>query len=117
MTKTTVYGIPNCDSVKKATNWLQQNNIEFEFHDFKKNGITKQKLKEWCIDLGWETVLNKKSTTWRSLTPEEQSGVMNQQTAINCMAEKTSLIKRPVIEYKSTRIIGFDEARYQSFFK
>jgi arsenate reductase len=67
----TVYGIPNCDTVKKSLDWLKKNKIDYEFHDYKKSGITKAKLEAWSKKVGWEVLVNKKGTTWRKLTPEE----------------------------------------------
>ena len=93
-----VYGIPNCNTVKKALDWLKENYVEYEFHDFKKQGITKEKLKEWSIYAGWEKLVNKKGTTWRALPAEEQQKVTNESVAIELMIEKPSVIKRPVIE-------------------
>ena len=108
-----VYGIPNCNSVKKAIDWLKNNGQEISFHDFKKKGITADKLKEWCEEFGWEKVLNKKGTTWKKLTPEEQATVTDQQSAIAVMLKNTSAIKRPVIENSSKAVvIGFDETEY-----
>ena len=108
-----VYGIPNCNTVKKALDWLKQNNLPYEFHDYKKEGVTKEKLKEWCDNFGWETVLNKKGTTWRQLTEEEKCAVKNQRAAIKLMVEKRSMIKRPVIESEGKLLIGFDEDEYK----
>ncbi len=111
-----VYGIPNCNSVKKAIDWLKKNKTEFVFHDFKKSGITKQQLTVWCKKAGWQTVLNKKGTTWRGLTAQEQEGVTSQSSAVAIMGEKTSLIKRPVVEYKDILLIGFDEQKFTEVF-
>ncbi len=112
-----VYGISNCDTVKKTVVWLKQNNLGYEFHDYKKLGITKEKLKEWCDQLGWETVLNKKGTTWRDLSEEEKNGVKNQRAAINLMIEKPSMIKRPVIEKDGRLLLGFNEEQYKELLK
>lgn len=107
-----VYGIPNCNTVKKATDWLKQNKLPYEFHDYKKLGITKEKLKEWCNYFGWETVLNKKGTTWQALSDEEKQAVTNQKSAIKLMVEKTSIIKRPVIEANGKYLLRFNEEEY-----
>ncbi len=112
-----VYGIPNCNTIKKALGWLKQNKLPHEFHDYKKEGITKEKLKEWCDQLGWETVLNKKGTTWKTLSEEEKSAVKNQRAAIKLMVEKPSMIKRPVIENDGALLIGFDEDEYKAALK
>ncbi|WP_207492054.1 ArsC family reductase [Aridibaculum aurantiacum] len=107
-----VYGIPNCSSVKKALDWLKQHDIEFEFHDYKKVGIDKKKLKEWSDRFGWEKVLNKKGTTWRKLSPEEQEKVTSEKAALTVMAANPSMIKRPVVEKNNDLLIGFDENEY-----
>ena len=75
-----VYGIPNCDTVKKVLAWLKKNNIAFEFHDYKKLGISQEKLIQWTAEVGWEKLVNKKGTTWRALTAEQQAAVKNEKT-------------------------------------
>jgi Spx/MgsR family transcriptional regulator len=110
---TKVYGIPNCNTVKKAIDWLKENNIAFAFHDYKKKGITNDKLEEWSKHFGWEEVLNKKGTTWQKLTDEEKAAVKDEKTAIAFMAEKTSAIKRPIIEANGQYLIRFDEEKYK----
>jgi len=110
-----VYGIPNCNTVKKARTWLTENGFEYEFHDFKKQGITADKLKEWCAVFGWEKVLNKKGTTWRTLSPAQQAEVKDEESAIAVLLDYTSAIKRPVIENDGNVIlIGFDENEYKN---
>lgn len=107
-----IYGIPNCNTVKKAIEWLKLNEIEYDFHDFKKHGITKDKLESWAgmVGVGWEALLNKRGTTWRKLDADLQDSITSQDAAFKLMQEKTSVIKRPVIETASgTIILGFDE--------
>ena len=111
-----LYGIPNCDTVKKTITWLKEHSINFEMHDYKKLGITKQKLKEWVKQVGVEKLLNKKSATWRALTPEQQSAIIIQKEAINLMVEKPSIIKRPVIETGNKLVVGFDKDEYEQTF-
>jgi Spx/MgsR family transcriptional regulator len=109
-----VYGIPNCDTIRKTTDWLKQNKIAFEFHDYKKSGISVEKLKQWSDQVGWETLLNKKGTTWRGLSPEAQAKINTAKQAIKLMAEQTSSIKRPVIEKNGKIVVvGFNAAQYQ----
>ena len=108
-----VYGIKNCDTVKKALKWLESHNIDFEFHDFKKSGISNEKLKEWSTKLGWEPLLNKRGTTWKKLDAETQNRITKENEAFELMQEKTSVIKRPVIENDQDILIGFDENMYQ----
>lgn len=115
MSKVIIYGIPNCDTTKKAISWLQKNNIDFSFHDYKLQGISKEKLEDWCKKLGWEIIFNKRSTTWRELPEAEQLKVTGQPAAIKLMLANNSIIKRPVIEHNSKLIVGFKEADYKIF--
>ena len=113
----TVYGIKNCNTVKKALDWLKRNELEYAFHDFKSNGISAAKLKEWCTQSGWENLVNKRGTTWRQLPADVQEKVTNQSSAIALMQAKTSVIKRPVIEASGTILtLGFDEEVYNKLF-
>ncbi|MDQ6814185.1 MAG: ArsC family reductase [Bacteroidota bacterium] len=113
----TVYGIPNCNTVKKAIDWLKANERKFEFHDYKKQGIAKEKLKEWTSEVGWENLVNKKGTTWRMLAVEQQQNITNEKNTIKLMIEKPSVIKRPVIETEGKLIVGFDEEEYNNRLK
>lgn len=107
-----IYGIPNCNSVKKALDKLRAAGSDFTFHDFKKEGITQTKLKNWAKELTTEILVNKKGTTWRGLTPEEHAAAAKMNGALALMHEKTSIIKRPVIEWPSGIITaGFDETQ------
>lgn len=113
-----VYGIKNCNTVKKGLEWLTKNKVEFEFHDYKKEGITAAKLKEWINQVGWESLVNKKGTTWRQLDENIKSNVTNQKEAIALMTEKTSVIKRPLLELNGkVMALGFDEIEYKKAFK
>ncbi|MDB5020283.1 MAG: Arsenate reductase and related [Pedobacter sp.] len=115
---TIVYGIPNCNTVKKARTWLEEQEIEYTFHDFKKLGISTEKLNSWCAVFGWENVLNKKGTTWRKLAPEEQLAVKDQATAVALLLQNTSAIKRPVVEQDNKPVLlGFEEESYQQILK
>ncbi len=104
MTSAIIYGIPNCDSVKKARTWLQANGVAHEFHDFKKQGVPAQALQQWLNACGWETVLNRKGTTWRQLDAQTQASVQDAASAKALMLEHASLIKRPVIAWPSGAI-------------
>jgi Spx/MgsR family transcriptional regulator len=104
-----VYGIPNCDTTKKALTWFKENKLAYSFHDYKQEGISKEKLEGWCKRLGWETIFNKRSTTWRELSATEQKKIINQAAAIKIMMENNSIIKRPVIEIDEKLIAGFNE--------
>ena len=114
----TVYAIPNCNTVKKALDWLQKNKIAYEFHDYKKKGITATVLTNWCKQVGWEALINKKGATWRQLPKEIQESITTQKAAIALMMEKTSIIKRPLIEEDGKILaLGFDEAEYKKALK
>ena len=112
--KAKIFGIPNCNSVKKARTWLKDNNIEEDFHDFKKTGIDREHLKKWVSEFGWETVLNRKGTTWRNLDQNVKDKIVDEESAINLMLENTSAIKRPVIESKKGNTIGYDESKFET---
>jgi Spx/MgsR family transcriptional regulator len=112
---TTLYGIPNCDTVKKAQRWLQANGIEFSFHDFRKDGLEQQQLEQWAAALGWETLLNKRSTSWRQLDDEIKSNI-DEQSAIREMLISPTLIKRPLLELDGQYQVGFKESDYASLF-
>lgn len=114
----TVYGIPNCNTVKKARTWLTDHGFEYEFHDFKKQGITSEKLREWCAAFGWEKVLNKKGTTWKKLSEAQQNSVTDEASAIAVLLENNSAIKRPVVEREGKAVlISFDEIQYSDLLK
>lgn len=106
----TVYGIPNCDMIKKTTKWLEKHRIAYTFHDYRKEGISKEKLKAWCAQVGWETLFNKRSTTWKELDPPLHATATNENAAIKIMTEHYTIIKRPVVE-KNGKIVtvGFNE--------
>ena len=114
----TVYGIPNCNTVKKARTWLEQNGIEYNFHDYKKKGITPEKIQTWFKQFPWEKLVNKAGTTWKTLSEEEKASVQNENSAIDLMILKTSVIKRPIIEGYARKVIavGFSEKEYEEIF-
>lgn len=109
-----LYGIKNCTTVKAALQWLAGNHVPFEFHDYKSKGITEEKLRSWCEQVGWENLLNKKGTTWRQLPPSVQQRIVDESAAIELMLEKTSVIRRPLVE-RSNKVValGFDEVVYR----
>ena len=113
----TVYGIPNCNTVKKAIDWLKEHNVDFQFHDYKKKGITAEKLEVWGKQQYCQNLINKKGTTWRSLDETTQQNTIKAEKAIALMQEKTSVIKRPLIELGEKVIaLGFDEILYKKIF-
>jgi len=116
----TVYGIPNCDTVKKARRWLEDNHIEFQFHNFKKDGLDVTLLDNWFNDIGWEILLNKRGTTWRKLDDDIKNNV-NGNTAKQLMLDNPSIIKRPVLDLDPTKKdsikhVGFKENEYRTLF-
>jgi arsenate reductase len=113
-----IYGIPNCDITKKALKWLDANKIDYQFHDYKKEAITKEKLKSWSKQIGWEKFFNKRSTTWRELDEISQSKINDEISAIEFAIKSNSIIKRPVIEIDNIiAIVGFDEKEFTKKFK
>lgn len=110
----TVYGIRNCQTMKKAFSWLDEHGVEYVFHDYKKSGVDRARLQAWVKAVGWQTLLNTRGTTWRRLTPEQQAD-MTQGKAIALMAEHPSLIKRPVVETGPQLLVGFDPQIFASF--
>ena len=111
-----VYGIPNCDSVKKALSWLKENKIAFEFHDFKKEAVSSAKIKEWVNASSLEKVLNKKSIGFRNLSADNQQKITHKSNAIQLMQANTNLIKRPVVEIAGTVLHGFNETIFINAF-
>ena len=95
-----VYGIPNCDTVKKARAWLQERGLAYQFHDFKKQGVPAERLPAWMAAVGWEKLLNRQGTTWRKLDAAVQAGVTDTRSAAALMCEQPSVIKRPVVEWQ-----------------
>ena len=106
-----VYGIPNCDTVKKARKWLDNHNIAYRFHDFRKDGLDPSLLKKWAGKVGWEILLNRRGTTWRKL-PEKTRETINSENAIRIMLENPPIIKRPVLVKGQKIIVGFNEEEY-----
>ena len=108
-----LYGIPNCDTVRKARKWLQVHNINYNFHDYKKEGVDASVLTIWAEEVGWEVLLNRRGTTWRALSENEKADV-DRVKAIHLMCEHPSLIKRPVLVLSGRIEVGFSEKQYQA---
>jgi Spx/MgsR family transcriptional regulator len=109
----TLYGIPNCDTVKKARSWLDAKGIAYAFHDYKKVGADAGKLASWSDARGWETILNRAGTTFKKL-PDADKADLTQAKAIKLMLQQPSMIKRPVFEYDSGLLVGFKEPEWQT---
>jgi Spx/MgsR family transcriptional regulator len=112
-----VYGITNCDTVKKALTWLKANDLPYEFHDFKKLGVSEEKLNEWNGKAGYDKFLNKQGLTWKQLEPAVKESVKCAADAFPLLQQKTSMIKRPVIEDGDFLSFGFNEEVYAQHFK
>ena len=117
MNKVIIYGIPNCDSIKKTIDWCNQNKIDFHFHNYKKEGLEQSKLKSWCGLVGWEILLNKKGTTWKKIANQFAEKQLTEKIAIELMLEHNSMIKRPVIENGKEIIVGFYEKLLRTLLK
>ena len=108
-----LYGIPNCDTMKKARNWLDDNKLAYEFHDYKKLGVPEKSLRQWVKKAGWETLLNRRGTTWRKLDDDTKNNI-DEKSAIQVMLDNPSAIKRPVLETDNILLIGFKEDEYKA---
>ena len=111
----TVYGIKNCDTVKKALKWLADHNIQHKLHDYRVDGLDTAFLEQAEAQFGWENLVNKRSTTWRNLD-ENVKKTLSKSTALSVLADNPTLIKRPIILQEGKALIGFDEKEYQAVF-
>ena len=109
----TVYGIPNCDTVKKARAWLAENAVDYAFHDFKKDGAAHDLVRGWVQAVGWETLLNRRGTTFRKLEPAQKAN-LDTEKAIRLMVAQPSCIKRPVVDHPGGLLVGFEPADWQA---
>ncbi|KLT73561.1 hypothetical protein PL75_02510 [Neisseria arctica] len=112
-----IYGIPNCDTVKKARRWLEENQVAYEFIDFKKTPPDKALIEKWLADIPMEVLLNKRGTTWRKLDEAQKVSVENHDAAIALMVDQPSLIKRPIADIDGHYHAGFQIVDYESFFR
>ena len=115
MSDVTVYGIANCDTIKKAKKWLDRENIEYRFHDYRKQGLDADLLRKWVAHLGWESLLNRRGTTWRKL-PDDVKNNINSDSAIEIMLENPAIIKRPLLIKGDSMMLGFNDSQYREFF-
>lgn len=113
---TTLYGIPNCDTVKKARTWLADQQHDFTFHDFKKQGLTRETVAGWLKQVPRDVLVNKKGTTWRALSDERKAAIVDDEATIALMLENPSIIKRPVLDKDGAYSVGFSDAQYQQIF-
>ncbi len=110
-----LYGIKNCDTIKKARKYLALHDIDYTFHDFREEGVNDIQLRAWVAELGWEKLINKRSTTWRNL-PDETKENINELLALVVMEDQPTIIKRPVLEMSDQVVVGFSEKSYQTLF-
>jgi len=111
----TIYGIKNCDTVKKTRRWLDSNGIDFQFHDFRNDGLDENTIHAWLEKVSWETLLNKRGTTWRKLD-DPRKDQLDQAIAVELMLANPTLIKRPVLSHNEDVMVGFKEADYAAYF-
>ena len=111
----TLYGIPNCDTIKKARAWLSDHEVEFKFHDYRKQGLDKKQLQSMVSALGWESMLNRRGSTWRAL-PDTLKNRINLESAISVMLDNPAIIKRPILAKDDQLHLGFSAAQYQEIF-
>ncbi|HEY0626229.1 MAG TPA: ArsC family reductase [Allosphingosinicella sp.] len=109
----TMYGIRNCDTIKKARSWLDANGVAYEFHDYKSAGVDEARLRRWIGEAGWEKLLNRSGTTFRKL-PDAEKADLDADKAAALMLAQPSMIKRPVLEANGQLLIGFDPERYRA---
>lgn len=112
-TKTTLYGIKACDTMKKARTWLDEHGVEYQFHDYKVSGVERERLETWCKKVGWEVLLNRAGTTFRKL-PDADKADLSERKAVQLMLAQPSMIKRPVLEKGAKLLVGFKPADYQA---
>jgi len=111
----TLFGIPNCDKVRKARRWLDDHRVAHRFHDFRKDGLDEPRIRAWVAELGWEALLNRSGTTWRA-APDAVKARIDADSAIAFMLQAPAAIKRPVLDTGHARVVGFSESRYRSLF-
>ncbi len=113
---TTLYGIKNCDTIRKARKWLKANGIKYHFHDVRSDGLNAAQLKHWIETIGWETLLNKRGMSWRKLEDKKKMN-LDASKALRLMLAQPAMIKRPLLEFNDELFCGFSEAHYQQLFQ
>jgi arsenate reductase len=116
MSTATLYGIPNCDTVKKARAWLDAHGVAYTFHDFKKAGIEHAMVESWLRDVPWEVLVNRKGTTWRALPDARKAAIIDAASATALMLESSSVVKRPVLQFAGRTHVGFSTQLYEELF-
>jgi arsenate reductase len=115
LTLITLYGIKNCDTVKKARTWLEIHGVDYQFHDFRADGLERDAVQAWLTELGWQNLVNKRSTSWKALDEQARNG-MDEQSALAAILEQPTLIKRPLLDTGHERFTGFSADSYQNIF-
>lgn len=110
-----LYGIKNCDTVKKARTWLEQNKVDYHFHDFRADGLTVAQVNAWIAEIGLETLVNKRSTTWKELNEATKTN-FNEANAATVISENPTLIKRPLLDTGKQKYVGFKDTEYTKIF-
>jgi len=111
----TLYGIKNCDTIKKARNWLNEHGIDYRFHDYRADGIDAETIEQWLLHVDWEILLNRRGTTWRKLEPEVQAAT-NRDNVVALLLEYPAMIKRPVLDIDNVISVGFKSEYYENIF-
>jgi Spx/MgsR family transcriptional regulator len=111
----TLYGIKNCDTVKKARKWLDEHGIEYNFHDFREDGLTETMVRGWLAEMDWQALVNKRSTSWKALDADERD-TMDEHKALAAILQQPTLIKRPLLDTGRQRFTGFSAASYKAIF-
>jgi len=111
----TLYGIKNCDTIKKARNWLNERGIDYRFHDYRADGIDAETIEQWLLHVDWEILLNRRGTTWRKLEPEVQAAT-NRDNVVALLLEYPAMIKRPVLDIDNVISVGFKSEYYENIF-
>ena len=111
----TLYGIANCDTIRKARNWLRDHQVEYHFHDYRKEGLDLKQLRAWEKELGWEVLLNRRGQLWRKL-PEDVRDSIDRASALQCMQDNPGIIKRPLLDLGDRRVVGFKAEEYATLF-
>ena len=107
-----LYGISNCDTIRKARHWLDQQHIDYRFHDYRKHGLDSALLSAWADELGWQALLNRRGTTWRKLPAADRDGI-DRERALALLLQHPAMIKRPLLDSGGQRLLGFDEQAYR----
>lgn len=116
MTDARLYGIENCDQVRRARQWLRKREVTVHFHDFRRDGLTREMLERWLTHLPWDALLNRRGLSWRRLDAAQRAGIVDQASAIEALLAQPTLVRRPVLEVGERLLVGFSEAAWMNAF-